>query len=99
MISQQFLQHYNEVAGNHPDSIVFKRSGIFYLAIGENAKKAAELCGLKLQAEGDYADPIAVCGFPKSALDKYTGKLLRSGCSVIFAHDENEIERIRSISE
>ncbi|MEK7722535.1 MAG: hypothetical protein AAB359_09110 [Elusimicrobiota bacterium] len=48
----------------------------------EDAKKISDALGLKLRVEGDADAPLYFCGFPKSGLDKYIGKLVRAGFSV-----------------
>jgi DNA mismatch repair ATPase MutS len=56
----------------------------------EDAVKASEVCGLKLMAEGEFENPIPMCGFPTSGLDKYVGKLVRAGCSVALSSHQGD---------
>lgn len=42
------------------------------------------------QLAGEVDDPVVMCGFPKSGLDKYTGKLVRAGQSVSIAFQDEQ---------
>ncbi len=64
----------------------FSRRGIFYRIMFEDAEKVSGLLGLTLRVEWDAAAPLRFCGFPKSGLDKYIGKLVRAGFSVAVCH-------------
>ena len=48
----------------------------------EDAKKVAGPLDLKLFVTGEAVAPVPVCGFAKSGLDKYVGKLVRAGYAV-----------------
>lgn len=73
---------YRKIKENYPDDILLYQQGIFYRIMFEDAKKASDVLGLKLRIEGDADAPVCFCGFPKSGLDKYIGKLVRAGFSV-----------------
>ena len=79
--------------------VTLRRRGIFYLIGGEDAKKLAPLMGLKLiekkitQPGGEEEIKIS-CGFPRSGLDKYIGKLVRLGNSVTIVSDGETTEEI-----
>ncbi|MDE2511006.1 MAG: hypothetical protein KGL74_07785 [Elusimicrobia bacterium] len=68
--------------GRPPDEILLYQIGTFFKIMHEDAKKAAVPLDLKLFVTGEAANPMPVCGFPKSGLDKYVGKLVRAGFAV-----------------
>ena len=66
-----------------------------------SARKISECTGLKLMISGEVATPVVMCGFPKSGLDKYIGKLLRGGFAVAVCNQFKDEEGIitRRVSE
>lgn len=79
-------EEYRAAKEKHADEILLFQAGIFYRIMFEDAEKVSEVLGLKLRVEGDAGAPLRFCGFPKSGLDKYIGKLLRAGFSVAVCH-------------
>lgn len=79
-------EEYKTTKEKHADEILLIQAGIFYRIMYEDAEKVSSLLGLALRVEGDAAAPLRFCGFPKSGLDKYIGKLVRSGFSVAVCH-------------
>ena len=79
-------EEYRAAKEKHADEILLIQAGIFYRIMFEDAEKVSSLLGLALRVEGDAAAPLRFCGFPKSGLDKYIGKLVRSGFSVAVCH-------------
>ncbi len=73
---------YQKIKENYPDDILLYQQGIFFRIMREDAKKVSDILGLKLRVEGDDENPLYFCGFPKSGLNKYIGKLVRAGFSV-----------------
>jgi len=79
--------------------IKLRKQGIFYLIEGEDASRLAPQLGLKL-LEKKVTEPngnveVAVsCGFPKSGLDKYIGKLVRLGENAAIIEDGEVVEEI-----
>lgn len=73
---------YQKIKENYPDNILLYQQGIFFRIMREDAKKVSDILGLKLRVEGDADAPLYFCGFPKSGLDKYVGKLIRAGFPV-----------------
>lgn len=97
----QHAQEYQKLKEKYPEEILLYQVGIFYKIMFADARKAAEKSGLKLMLRGEVSQPVEVCGFPQSGLDKYTGKLLRGGFSVVICSqlkDENGKIR-REVSE
>ncbi len=78
----RLTDEYMKLKENHPGEILLFQVGVFYKIMHEDAKKVAGPLGLKLFVTGEAAAPVPVCGFPKSGLDKYMGKLLRAGFAV-----------------
>jgi DNA mismatch repair protein MutS len=79
-------EEYKKLKENYSEEILFYQVGIFYKIMFEDARKIADIAGLKLMISGEVPCPVEVCGFPKSGLDKYTGKLLRRGFSVAICN-------------
>ncbi len=79
-------EEYKTTKEKHPDEILLFQAGIFYRIMFEDAEKVSAALGLKLRVEGDADAPLRFCGFPKSGLDKYIGKLVRAGFSVAVCH-------------
>ena len=92
MLSLSVTERYKTLKQDYPDAILLYRVGIFYKILFEDAVKASEVCGLKLMAEGEFENPIPVCGFPTSGLDKYVGKLVRAGCSVALSSHQRDTQ-------
>jgi len=75
-------EKYKKIKEKYPDDILLFQIGIFFRIMCEDAKKVSEILGLKLLIKGEVDNPMVYCGFPKSGLDKYIGKLVRLGFSV-----------------
>jgi len=79
--------------------IKLRRKGIFYLIEGEDATRLAPRLGLKLlekkvtHPDGNVEVAVS-CGFPKSGLDKYIGKLVRLGENAAIIEDGEVVEEI-----
>ena len=67
----KILNEYNIKKKENPENIYIFRSGIFYYALNEDAKKLNSSIGLKITS---LSPEIIKCGFPVSSLDKYTKK-------------------------
>ncbi|MFA5780600.1 MAG: hypothetical protein WC947_10770 [Elusimicrobiota bacterium] len=79
--------------------INLRKKGIFYLIEGEEARRLAGPLGLKL-LEKKVTEPSGEtkvylsCGFPKSGMDKYIGKLVRLGENVAIVENGELVEKI-----
>jgi len=95
------MQEYKCFKADYPGHILLYQAGIFYRIMFEDAEKVAETLGLKLQVTGEAVAPVPMCGFPKSGLDKYVGKLIRADFMVAICHQtKNERGAIlREVSE
>lgn len=67
-MSKLFNIYLNE-KNNNKDTILLFKSGIFYIALDEDAITLSKLLNLKLT---NLNDVVKKCGFPCSSLDKYT---------------------------
>ncbi len=82
------------------NTVTLRRKGIFFLIEGQTARELAQKLGLKLIEKKitnpDGTEEIKIsCGFPRSGLDKYIGKLVRMGRNVIVKSDGETIEEIK----
>ena len=94
MAESRITQEYLKLKEQYPNEILLYQVGIFYRVLQEDARKITECTGLKLMVSGEASDPVVMCGFPKSGLDKYVGKLLRNGFAVAICNqkkDENGV--------
>lgn len=60
---------YLDLKEQNPNSLFLFKSGIFLLALDEDANKLSNLFGLKLTK---LNDSVQKCGFPSSSFEKYT---------------------------
>lgn len=65
----KLLKQYEELKKKDPEKIYIFKVGIFYNILNEDAKVVSNAIGLKLT---DLGPNLIKCGFPISALDKYT---------------------------
>jgi len=93
-LSKRFVETYEKTKKEYPEDLVLVAQGIFYRAMGNDAKIISEISGIKLMSEGEFDAPIPVCGFPESGLDKYVGKLVRAGKRAVLVHSEGNVERV-----
>ena len=88
-----YWKQYNVLTERYPDSIVFKRLGDFYEAMGENAKTAAvELDLILASREIGLPERAPIIGVPVHTIDKYINLLLQKNYSVITADGETITE-------
>lgn len=95
------MREYKKLKEDYPKEILLYQVGIFYKVMFEDAKRTADVTGLKLLVSGEASGPVPVCGFPLSGLDKYVGKMLRNGFAVAICPQTKDSDgRIRrEISE
>jgi len=93
-LSKRFVETYEKTKEEYPEELVLVAQGIFYRAMGNDARAISEICDIKLMSEGEFDAPIPVCGFPESGLDKYVGKLVRAGKHVALVHSNGSVERV-----
>ena len=65
----KLLKQYEVLKKKDPEKIYIFKVGIFYNILNEDAKVVSNAIGLKLT---DLGPNLIKCGFPISALDKYT---------------------------
>jgi len=88
MAESSITQEYLKLKEKYPDEILLYQVGIFYRILQGDAEKITECTGLKLMVSGEASAPVLTCGFPKSGLDKYVGKLLRNGFAVAICNQK-----------
>lgn len=68
----KLLKQYDELKKKDSEKIYIFKVGIFYNILNEDARLVSKEIGLKLT---DLSPEIIKCGFPLSALEKYTNLL------------------------
>lgn len=68
----KLLDIYNNLKNTDSSSLYLFKSGMFYIFLDEDAKKASVLLNLKLT---HFTPEILKCGFPINTLDKYLNLL------------------------
>jgi len=104
-------EQYNRLKADCDGYILLMQVGNFLVLFGDDAQLMAKCCQVKLTPSGSMDNPVAKAGVPLVAVDKYVGRLLRSGYKVAIAlqkEDENgsmsrviteRIEAVRRLSE
>ena len=70
------------------DNILLFKSGIFYIALAEDATKLSNLFGFKLT---NLNDSIKKCGFPCSSVDKYLSLFKAHNLEIKFIEPDKNI--------
>jgi len=94
VFSKKLVEQYNALkttAGS--DCLLLMQVGAFMQAMADDARAVSAVTGLKLQMTGDVDAPVVLGGFPRSGLDAYVGRLVRSGHSVAIAMQGENKER------
>lgn len=82
-MNENILKQFYELKSNHPDAILLFRTGDFYEAYKEDAKKASDILDITLTKSTINKDSdnntIELISFPFYALDTYLPKLIRAG--------------------
>ena len=86
MAEDRLTKEYLALKEDYPVAILLYQVGTFYRILQDDAKTVAETLGLKLMISGEASAPVFMCGFPKSGLDKYVGKLIRAGFSAVIVN-------------
>ena len=92
------MKQYYAVKNKYPDAVLLFRVGDFYETFGEDAIKAAEICGITLtrRANGS-ASFVELAGFPYHALDTYLPKLVRAGQRVAICEQLEDPKLTKNI--
>ena len=82
--------------------VELRKRGIFYLIEGKDALRLASRLGIKLLEKkvthsNGQTDVNVSCGFPKSGLDKYIGKLVRLGENAAVVENGKIVEKIELV--
>jgi DNA mismatch repair protein MutS len=93
VVSERLIARYEELKTEAPDCLLLMQVGSFMQVMGDDARAISAVTGLKLQMGGGVDAPVVLGGFPKSGLDAYVGKLVRSGHSVAIAFQNEAKQR------
>ncbi len=104
-------EQYDKLKAECDGYVLLMQVANFLVLFGDDARLIAACCQVKLTASGSMDNPVAKAGVPLVAVDKYVGRLLRSGHKLAIAlqkEDENgsmnrviteRIEAVRRLSE
>jgi DNA mismatch repair ATPase MutS len=92
-LSQKLIIRYSELKQQAPDCILLMQVGAFMQVMNDDAQTVSKVCHIKLQMAGEPEQPVVFGGFPKSALNKYVGQLVRASYSVAIAMQDDAKER------
>ncbi len=104
-------EQYDKLKAECDGYVLLMQVANFLVLFGDDAQLMATCCQVKLTASGGLDNPVAKAGIPLVSLDKYAGRLLRSGHKLAIAlqkEDENgnlsrviteRIETVRRLSE
>ena len=97
-VETPLMKQYYAVKNKYPDAVLLFRVGDFYETFGEDAIKAAEICGITLtrRANGS-ASFVELAGFPYHALDTYLPKLVRAGQRVAICEQLEDPKLTKNI--
>ncbi len=77
------MQQYLRIKADHPETLLFYRTGDLYELFFDDARKASRLIDLTLTSRGESAGTrVPMAGIPYHAAEGYLAKLLRLGESV-----------------
>lgn len=94
-MASKIFNKYQELKKDSSDTIYLFKSGIFYIALNEDAKILHEKLNLNIT---DFGIEYIKCGFPASALEKYKGKLTENNIQFQVIENIKE-ERIDILKE
>lgn len=80
---------YSKLKKVDNNKIYLFKSGIFYIALDEDAKKLADVFSFKLT---NLNENIVKCGFPQSRLEHYISQLKLSNISFEIIDNHSKIE-------
>lgn len=92
-LSQKLMTRYNELKQQVPHCILLMQVGAFMQVMNDDAQTVSKVCHIKLQMGGNPEQPFVFGGFPKSAINKYVGQLVRANYSVAIAIQDDAKER------
>ena len=78
-------EQYNRLKAGCDGYVLLMQVGNFLVLFGDDAEIMAKCCLVKLTPSGSMDNPVAKAGVPMVALDKYVGRLLRSGHKLAIA--------------
>ena len=96
------VKQFYDLKDKHPDALLLFRSGDYYEAYQEDAKKCADILGITLttstKQKGLDGKALKMAGFPYHALDTYLPKLIRAGKRIAIC-DPNEVKKLNVTNE
>lgn len=92
------IRQYNQIKQANPDAVLLFRLGDFFETFNEDAKIAAEVCGITLTKRNNgAAGEMPLAGFPHHQLDNYLPKLVRAGYRVAVCEQVEDPKQAKGI--
>ena len=91
------MQQYMDVKSENPDAIVLFRMGDFYEKFYDDALLVSEILNITLTSRGKGESKANLAGFPYHALDKFIGKLVKSGHKVAICEQIEDPKKAKGI--
>ncbi|MDH4225371.1 MAG: DNA mismatch repair protein MutS [Deltaproteobacteria bacterium] len=85
------MVQFNALKQEHPDCVLFFRSGDFYEMFGKDAEVASEILEIALTTRNKTTEnAVSMCGVPHHAYEQYLNKLTAAGIKVAIAEQMEE---------
>jgi len=85
------MRQYQDIKGQHEDSILFFRLGDFYEMFFDDAKEATRILHITLTSRGSAkGKKVPMCGIPYHAADNYIARLVKHGRKVAICEQVEE---------
>ena len=68
----KLYDHFMNLKGSNKDKVYLFKSGIFFIALNEDATKLSEIFGFKIT---NLNDTVTKCGFPAKRIEYYSSLL------------------------
>lgn len=90
----KLYEKYLLLKNKNPSQMYLFKSGIFYIFLADDAKKASSLLNLKLSY---LNESVFKCGFPVNSLDKYLSLLENMSCKIELVESTNSLSQSKKI--
>lgn len=92
----KLFKTYSELKKQDPETIYLFKSGIFFIALEDDAHKLSQTFNLKL---GNLNNEIVKCGFPCSSIEKYSNLFKSHNITTKIIESDKAAPQSYSINE